>query len=114
MGTVVLDAGPSSPGVHLFAHCMPGKPGGVTLLAINANSTGTATVELAAPSERYTLSARALDEERVHLNGRELAVGTGNRLPALQGERAPGGRIELAPASITFIAVQGAGNAACK
>jgi hypothetical protein len=114
MGTVVLDAGPSSPGVHLFAHCMPGKPGGVTLLAINASNTGTAAVELAAPAERYTLSARTLDEERVHLNGRELAVGTGNRLPALQGERAPGGRIELAPASITFIAVQGAGNAACK
>jgi hypothetical protein len=114
MGSTVLDAGPSGPGMHLFAHCMPGKPGGVTLLAINTSPSGAASVALTAAAERYTLSARTLDADRVLLNGRELAVGTGNRLPALQPERVPAGRIELAPASISFLAVPGAGNAACK
>ena len=38
MGTTVLDAGPSpSENLHLYAQCLRGKPGGVTLLAINAD-----------------------------------------------------------------------------
>ena len=38
MGTTVLDAGASStPGLYLYAHCLRGKPGGVALLAINAD-----------------------------------------------------------------------------
>ncbi len=39
MGTTVLDPGPSAaPGLHLYAHCLRGQPGGVALLAINANA----------------------------------------------------------------------------
>lgn len=67
-----------------------------------------------AAAERYTLSARTLEDDRVLLNGRELAVGTGHRLPAFQPERVAAGRVELAPASLSFLAVPGAGNAACK
>ena len=77
MGSTVLDAGPSNPGVHLFAHCMAGKPGGVTLLAINANQTGAEALDLATAADRYTLSARTLDAPRVQLNGRELILGPG-------------------------------------
>jgi hypothetical protein len=114
MGPTVLDAGAASPGVHLYAHCMAGKPGGVTLLAINAHQSGVASLALAAAAERYTLAARGLDEVRVLLNGRELAVGTGNRLPTFQPERVPAGQVELSPASITFLAVPGAGNPGCR
>jgi hypothetical protein len=38
MGTTVLDAGASpSPDLHLYAHCLRNHPGGVALLAINAD-----------------------------------------------------------------------------
>jgi hypothetical protein len=114
MGSTVLDAGASNPGVHLFAHCMPGKPGGVTLLAINTNQSRAESVELSVPAERYVLSARTLDEQRVQLNGRELALGPGDTLPSLQPARVQPGRVEIRPASITFLAVPGAGNASCR
>jgi hypothetical protein len=114
MGSTVLDAGPSNPGVHLFAHCMPGKPGGVTLLALNTNQSRAESIELSVPAERYVLSARTLDEQRVQLNGRELALGPGDTLPSLQPARVEPGRVELGPASITFLAVPGAGNASCR
>jgi hypothetical protein len=114
MGPTVLDAGPSSPGVRLYAHCMAGKPGGVTLLAINTNQASAASLELAAPAERYTLSARTLNEERVQLNGRELALGPGDALPVFEPTRIRPGRIELAAASMTFVAVPTAGNPGCK
>jgi hypothetical protein len=114
MGTTVLDAGPSGPGVHVFAHCMAGKPGGVAILAINANPSAPASVELTVPADRYTLAARTLDEGRVQLNGRELAIGPGDTLPALQPVRVQGGSIELAPATITFLAIPNAGNPGCK
>ena len=44
MGTTVLDPGPSpaSANLHLYAHCLRDQPGGVALLAINADKdTGT-------------------------------------------------------------------------
>jgi hypothetical protein len=114
MGRTVLEAGPSSPGVHVFAHCMAGTPGGVALLAINAGRTEPASIDLAVPADRYSLTARSLDDGRVQLNGRELALGPGDRLPALQPSRVAGGRVEFAPASITFLAVPGAGNPSCR
>ena len=114
MGSTVLDAGPSNPGVHVYAHCMAGKPGGVTLVAINTNQTGAEALDLATAADRYTLTARTLDAPRVQLNGRELAVGPGDTLPALPPARVQSGRVELAPASITFLAVPGAGNPSCR
>jgi heparanase 1 len=114
MGRTVLDAGAAGPGVHLFAHCTAGTPGAVTLLAINTNQTGAASIDLGAPADRYTLSAQALDDEHVQLNGSGLALGPGDRLPALQPVRVKAGRVELAPATITFLAVPGAGNPNCR
>jgi hypothetical protein len=86
----------------------------VTLLAINTNQASAASLELAAPAERYTLSARTLNEERVQLNGRELALGPGDALPVFEPTRIRPGRIELAAASMTFVAVPTAGNPGCK
>ena len=113
MGPTVLDAGATDPGVHVFAHCTAGRPGAVTLLALNTN-TSAARLDIAAAAERYTMTARSLDEERAMLNGQALAVAAGNRLPAFTPERTAAGRVDLAPASITFLVVPGAGNAACQ
>ena len=114
MGSTVLDAGPSNPGVHVYAHCMAGKPGGVTLVAINTHQTGAETLDLPTAADRYTLTARTLDAQRVQLNGRELALGPGDTLPALPPARVQSGRVELAPASITFLAMPDAGNPSCR
>ena len=56
MGTTVLDAGASpSPNLHLYAHCLRNQPGGVALLAINADRT--ASQELEVPAEVGALHA---------------------------------------------------------
>lgn len=116
MGTTVLDAGPSRPGLHLYAHCLRGRPGGVALLAINLSRTEAASVALPAPAERYTLASAGAEVQsaRVRLNGDELALGTNDDLPRLAGVRVPPGPVDLAPATITFLAVADAGNGACR
>ncbi len=115
MGTTVLDPGPTSaPGLRLYAHCLRNQPGGVALLAINANAKATAKIEIAAASDRYTLTAHELQSGSVELNGATLALGAGDELPAFKGLATPSGTSELPPASITFFAIQQADNAACK
>lgn len=116
MGTTVLDAGPSRPGLHLYAHCLRGRPGGVALLAINLSRTEPASVVLPGPAERYTLASAGpeLQSSRVRLNGDELALGADDELPHLQGARVPPGPVDLAPATITFLTVADAGNGACR
>jgi len=115
MGTTVLDAGTSpAPGVHLYAHCLRGHPGGVALLAINADREVSHDLAVPIRSDRYTLTARDLLDSRVELNGRELEMGSHDELPGITGAPAPGGRLTLAPASITFLAFPDAGNAGCR
>jgi hypothetical protein len=61
MGTVVLEAAvPVPSGLHVYAHCQRGKPGGVALLVINADRNAPHTLMLAAASLRYTLDAAKL------------------------------------------------------
>jgi heparanase len=114
MGSTVLDAGPSRPGLHLYAHCLHGQPGGVTLLAINSSRTQTASIKLPSPADRYTLAARKLEDAHVQLNGRDLVLGANDELPSLQGNRIPAGAVNLAPATITFLAITAAGNRSCR
>jgi hypothetical protein len=113
MGSVVLDAGPLRPGLHVYAHCLRGQPGGVALLAINNSSGERGSFDLPTPGERYTLSADALQSREVKLNGKPLALGPDDRLPGLSGTPVASGPVTLAPATITFIAVPQAGNAVC-
>ena len=61
-----------------------------------------------------TLSAPRLEDARVQLNGRELRLGVNDTLPQLQGARIASGRIELPPATITFLAVPDAQNESCR
>ena len=114
MGTAVLDPGPSQPGLHLYAHCLRNHPGGVTVLAINTSRTEPASLILPTASERFTLTAARLEDTRVRLNGHELALGANDALPDLHGLHTPAGRVELAPVSITFLAIPDARNASCR
>ncbi len=113
MGTTVLDAGAGEGGLHLYAHCLRGKTGGVAVLAINPDKAAH-TLESSVAGERYSLTARGdMMGGDVELNGVELKMAADN-LPALKGARVKAGKVELAGDSITFLAFAGAGNGACR
>ena len=48
---------PVQQGLHVYAHCLRGTPGGVALLLINTDQTAERTLSLAQAGERYTLTA---------------------------------------------------------
>ena len=115
MGTTVLDPGiPSRAGLHTYAHCLQGRPGGVALLLINTDKTAAQSVTLPTPAERYTLSATDPVARRADLNGTELRLGADDSLPRLDGAPIPAGALTLSPATITFVAVPGAENPSCR
>jgi hypothetical protein len=115
MGPTVLNPGPSpAPALHLYAHCLRGHSGGVALLAINTGRTASQSLELPMESDRYTLTARNLEDTRVDLNGNELRPGANGELPLLAGVPTQPGPVTLAPASITFLAIPNANNGSCR
>jgi heparanase 1 len=114
MGTTVLDAGASPSGLHLYAQCLRGQPGGVALLAINLDKSNPQSIDLSLPAERFTLTAANLTDGQVMLNGKTLALAADDGLPALNGIPADKGHVEFAPKSITFLAITNAQNNRCK
>jgi hypothetical protein len=114
MGATVLDAGVTiAAGQHVYAHCQRGTPGGVTLLVVN-NDSSTHALETSLAGKRYTLSAAPLENREVKLNGQVLKLGDGDDLPPLEGVATAAGPVEFAPATITFLTQEGAGNEACR
>jgi hypothetical protein len=115
MGGTVLDPGPSpAPALRLYAHCLPGRSGGVTLLAINTGRAESQSIDVPAAAERFTLSAAQLEDRTVQLNGSELRLGAGDALPELAGVATPAGKVSFAPATITFLAIPEARNGSCR
>ena len=116
MGATVLDPGPSpTPALHIYAHCTPGTPGGVTLLAINADRDQGHTLRIPKGGLRYTLSARELLQPHVELNGKDLSMDEDDdELPPIIGVPEPAGDALMPAASITFMAFPKAKNASCK
>lgn len=117
MGSIVLDTGIAlREGLHLYAHCLRGTPGGVALLALNTSRTQLAHIGFPGGLEvrRSTLSAPVLEAPVVLLNGHELALGAGDELPDLDGALLRTDAVDLAPTSITFMAVPNAGNRSCR
>ncbi len=111
MGTTVLDSGvPIREGLHVYAHGLRGTPGGVALLVINTDRDAARRLSIPTAAKRYTLSASPLQSTRVQLNGTELKLGTGDDLPDLAGVPVAAGDISFEPATITFLALPGAGN----
>jgi heparanase len=115
MGTTVLNPGPSpSPSLHLYAHCLRGKLGGVAFLVINTDKTVAQSLALGSAADRYTLTARKLLDRQVQLNGRELKLDAGDALPRLSGLPTQSGTLTFGPASITFLAMPDANNDNCR
>ncbi len=86
MGATVLDAGAAaSKDVHLYAQCMKGHSGGVTMLVLNLSRTGTQTLDIPESANRYTLTATDLMGKSVLLNGTDLSLTAGGDVPKLAG-----------------------------
>ncbi|MBZ6079100.1 hypothetical protein [Microvirga puerhi] len=115
MGSTVLETEvPIQEGFHIYAHCLRGTPGGVAVLAINNSRTKPSAVEIPKAAEGYTLTAPQLESASLRLNGQKVKLGVQDELPDLQARRLSAGRVEIAPASITFLAVPEAGNPSCR
>ena len=115
MGRVVLDAGTSpSSTVHVYAACMKGHPGGVTLLALNLSRTDAGAIHLPMAAMRYVMSSADLLSHTVQLNGKELALTSSGNLPSLTGVVTAKGEFNLPAASIGFFTFADAANAACR
>jgi hypothetical protein len=115
MGETVLESGvPIQEGLHVYAHCLRGTSGGVALLAINNSRTRPTSLTLPVAADGFTLEVQELEASHVLLNGQQLGLGADDELPTFQGVRIPPGNVELAPASITFLAIAEAGNARCR
>jgi hypothetical protein len=115
MGTVVLDPGlAKDESLRIYAHCMKGTKGGVALLALNTDTKSARTLSIPVSAERYTLTATDLGSENVLLNGSALQAEKDGSLPLIKGKRVEAGALELAPQSITFLAMPSARNASCK
>ncbi len=113
MDKVVLASPRSpSPDVRLYAHCLRGSPGGVALLALN---TGTVAQRLALGGRAsvWTMTGTPIDTRSIKVNGNAPMMTSAGDIAGLDA-RPVGGRLALPGQSITFAAMPGAGNPACR
>ncbi|MEY4721233.1 MAG: hypothetical protein RIQ46_958 [Pseudomonadota bacterium] len=113
MGSTVL-AAPASPSadLRLYAHCLPGKGGGVGILAINTGSAAQ-SLALGTGGRSWLLTGQPLDTRDVLVNGRVPALTAAGGLSGLEG--APLDRMLAVPGqAIAFAALPDAGNPACR
>src|SRR6202166_2047726 len=114
MGTTVLDPQISlAPNLYVYAHCLQNRPGGVTLLVINADRQRVHEITLPSDAERYTLTAKQLQDTTVQLNGKTLELNRDGDLPQFLGQSTRAGHISFAPTSITFLEIANADNSNC-
>jgi heparanase len=114
MGATVLDPHTSLiPNVYVYAHCLRNHPGGVTLLVINADRQQVHEFTLPSEAERYTLTAKQLQDTTVQLNGKTLELDRDGDLPQFLGQSTRAGHISFAPTSITFLEITNADNSNC-
>jgi len=114
MGATVLDPHTSPiPNVHVYAHCLQNHPGGVTLLVINADRQQVHEITLPSDAERYTLTAKQLQDTSIELNGKTLQLNRDGDVPQFLGQSTRAGHISFAPTSITFLAITNAENRNC-
>jgi hypothetical protein len=114
MGGVVLDPGVAKlRGLHVYAHCQRHVRGGVVLLVINNEPRRVQELAVANAYARFTLDAATLQDAAVRLNGAALRADALDASPKLTGVRSRAGSVKFAPATITFLAIPGAGNRKC-
>ena len=114
MGAAVLDPHTSPiPNVYVYAHCLQNHPGGVALLVINADRQQVHEITLPSAADRYTLTAKQLQDTSLQLNGRTLQLNRDGDMPQFLVQSTRAGRISFAPTSITFLAITDADNNNC-
>lgn len=114
MGTTVLDPGvPDTPHLRIYAQCLKGKVGGVSLLVLNTDRNADEKIELPVGGKMYTLTSSTLTSSKVLLNGTELKAKSDGALPRMHGSKVRSGTLPLPPVSVSFIALPSAHNAAC-
>jgi hypothetical protein len=87
----------------------------VALLVINTDRDAAHALMIPMASLRYTLDATDLGDRQVRLNGRILSLGAEGELPTLAGMPATANMtMTFGPATISFLAIPGAGNEACR
>ena len=102
MGSTVYDCGAVSEGAHVYAHSRKDGKEGVAYLVVN-NSQETTTVELPKEADVYLLSGETgLRSRNMTLNGKVLALGEGDMLPALEPVKA-NGTLEIPATNCAFI-----------
>ena len=90
-------------GAHVYAHSRKDGKDGIVYLVINNSWTETTTVELPKKACAYVLAGeKGLRSRAMTLNGKVLALGENDELPAMEGV-AVEGKLELAPTSCAFI-----------
>lgn len=113
MGATVLAPPLSpSPSLRLFAHCMPGKRGGVTVMALN---TGEAAqrINLGGRGKAWVMSGQPIDTRSITINGKSPVLNAEGELVGLEGTQIMG-RVKLPGHSIAFYSMAGANNRACR
>lgn len=113
MSARVLDAGTQRRGLHVYAHCLRGSRGGVALVALNLENDNK-TLQVEGRAQLYTLTNPDMQSKTAWLNGRALALGPGDNLPAMTPIPVRNGTVRLAPNSVNFIAMPAAGNRSCR
>ncbi len=113
MGPIVLDAGVKRDGLHVYAHCLAKRKGGVALAVLNLNSEHLDKLSIPLGGLRYTLTAPDIQSRTLELNGRGLSLQRKDKMPVMQGSPTTGSLL-LPPASITFVAFPQARNPACR
>jgi hypothetical protein len=114
MGATVLDPHTSPiPNVYVYAHCLQNHPGGVTFLVINADRQQALEITLPSDAERYTLTAKQLQDTSVQLNGKTLQLNRDGDMPQFLGQSTRAGHISFASTSITFLEIANADNSNC-
>jgi hypothetical protein len=113
MGPTVL-APPASPSpeLRLYAHCLPGKPGGVGLVALNTGSA-VQSLTLLQGALVWSLAGQPIETRRITINGTEPGINARGTLTGLAGARLSG-VWAIAAQSIGFAAIPGANNSSCR
>ena len=107
MGTTVYASGEQiREGAHVYAHSRRDGKEGIAYLVINNSWTEETTVSIPCDATVYALTGNGKMRSRsMLLNGRELALLDGDRLPSLEGESVSAGEIKVAPGGCTFIVI---------
>jgi hypothetical protein len=113
MGTTVLAAPrPPTAQVRTYAHCLPGRKGGVGLAVVNAGDAPQ-EIPLGAQAHAWLLHAPTIDSKVVTVNGKQPRLEQNGSFSGLDGTAAAGS-LTVPGRSIAFVAVSNANNPACR